>query len=152
MLFESLFAHARTNPQDVAVIDDRGQYTLQQLAGMAAGLGMYLSFQTKQPNIGLMLPSGAGFIASFYGTLLAGKSAVLINFLLGDKEVAHVIADSGIDTIVTVGPLAGKLKDQNLKIIDLLQLPQNPPAIAPKFPSPKSDDMASLIYTSGTSG
>jgi long-chain acyl-CoA synthetase len=152
MLFESLFAHARNTPQDIAAIDDRGQYTWQQLAGMAAGLGMYLSFQTRQPNIGLMLPSGAGFIASFYGTLLAGKSAVLINFLLGDKEVAHVIADSGIDTVVTVGPLAGKLKDQNLKIIDLLQLPQNPPAIAPKFPSPKADDMAALIYTSGTSG
>lgn len=152
MLFEPLFAHARNNPQDVAVIDDRGQYTWQQLAGMAAGLGMYLSFQTNQPNVGLMLPSGAGFIASFYGTLLAGKSAVLINFLLGDKEVAHVIADSGIDTVVTVGPLAGKVKDQNLKIIDLLQLPQNPPAIAPKFPAPKADDMAALIYTSGTSG
>ncbi len=152
MLFEPLFAHARNNPQDVAVIDDRGQYTWQQLAAMAAGLGMYLSFQTNQPNVGLMLPSGAGFIASFYGTLLAGKSAVLINFLLGDKEVAHVIADSGIDTVVTVGPLAGKVKDQNLKIIDLLQLPQNPPAIAPKFPAPKADDMAALIYTSGTSG
>ncbi|HTL30409.1 MAG TPA: AMP-binding protein [Tepidisphaeraceae bacterium] len=153
MLFESLFAHARQTPQEVAVIDDRGQYTFQQLAAMAAGLGMYLSFQTKQPNIGLMLPSGAGFIASFYGTLLAGKSAVLINFLLGEKEVAHVIADSGIDTIVTVGPLAGKLKDQRLKIIDLLQLPQTPPAaITPNFPSPKPDDMAALIYTSGTSG
>jgi len=56
---------------------------------MAAGLGMYLRLQTSQPHVGLLLPAGAGFVASFYGTLLAGKSAVLINYLLGEKEIAH---------------------------------------------------------------
>ena len=32
----------RQQPQEIAIIDDRGQYTYQQLAAMAAGLGMYL--------------------------------------------------------------------------------------------------------------
>ena len=77
---------------------------------MAAGLGMYLSAQTRQPHVGLLLPAGAGFVASFYGTLLAGKSVVPINFLLGDKEIAHVIADSGIDTVVTIPQLAGAIE------------------------------------------
>ncbi len=57
-----------------------------------------------------MLPAGAGFVASFYGTLLAGKSVVPINFLLGEKEIAHVIADSGIDTIITIPQLSGKIQ------------------------------------------
>ena len=52
MLFEPLFAHAKDKPQDVAIVDDRGQYTWQQLAAMSAGLGMYLSFQTKKPTVG----------------------------------------------------------------------------------------------------
>ena len=106
---------------------------------MAAGLGMYLSAQTRKPRVGLLLPAGAGFVASFYGTLLAGKSVVPINFLLGDREIAHIIADSGIDTVVTIPQLAGRLKDVPLNVIDLTQLPQTPPAaIAPKFPSPKA--------------
>lgn len=153
MLFEPLFAHASHQPQEIAIIDDSGQYTYQQLAGMAAGLGMYLSMQTRQPKVGLLLPAGAGFVASFYGTLLAGKSIVPINFLLGDKEIAHVIADSGIDTVVTIPFLAGRLKDTGLNVIDLMGLPRTPPiAIKPNFPSPKPEDLAVLMYTSGTSG
>jgi long-chain acyl-CoA synthetase len=153
MLCEPLFAHAAQRPQDVAVVDDRGPTTYQQLAAMATGLGMYLSAQTTQPRVGLLLPSSAGFVGSFYGTLLAGKSAVPINFLLGDREIAHIITDSGIDTVVTIPQLAGRLKDLPLKVIDLTQLPPTPPAaIKPKFPQPTGDDEAVLLYTSGTSG
>ena len=153
MLFEPLFAHANDKPQEVAVIDDRGQYTWQQLAAMSAGLGMYLSFQTKKPTVGLLLPSSAAFTASFYGTLLAGKSAVAMNYLLGEREIQHVIADSGIDTVVTIPQLAPRVAEARLNVIDLTQLPQTPPAsIAPKFPNVSANDLAVLIYTSGTSG
>lgn len=153
MLIEPLFTHAAQRPQELAVIDDRGQYTYQQLAAMASGLGMYLSIQTRQPHVGLLLPAGAGFVASFYGTLLAGKSVVPINYLLADKEIAHVVADSGIDTVVTIPLLAGRLKEARLNVVDLTQLPATPPAaITPKLPSPDPDDLAVLMYTSGTSG
>jgi long-chain acyl-CoA synthetase len=153
MLFEPLYAHAQQTPNDVAVVDDRGRHTFQFLGSAAAGLGMYLSMQTEQPRVGLLLPPGAGFVASFYGTLLAGKSVVPLNYLLGEREMAHCIADSGIDTVVSIPQLAGRLKDTPLKVVDLAQLAQMPPmAITPKFPSPKADDEAVLIYTSGTSG
>src|SRR4051794_6452365 len=152
MLLEPLFAHSVQKPSDLAIVDDRGQYTFAQLAAMSAGLGLYLRTQTQRPRVGLLLPASAGFVASFYGTLLAGKSVVPINFLLGEREVAHVIADSGIDTVVTIPLLAGRLKVGPLNIVDLTQLPKTPPAIAPKFPSPSSNDLAVIMYTSGTSG
>ena len=128
MLFEPLFAHADRQPQQTAIIDDSGRYTYQQLAAMSAGLGMYLSMQTERPRVGILLPASAGFVASFYGTLLAGKAAVPINFLLGDREIAHIIADSEIDTVVTIPQLAGRLKDTPLNVVDLTQLPKVPPA------------------------
>jgi long-chain acyl-CoA synthetase len=153
MLFQPLFTHAQQSPQELAIIDERGRYTYQQLAAAAAGLGLYLGMQTGKPNVGLLLPPSAGFAASFYGTLLSGKSVVPINYLLGDREIAHVIADSGIDTVVTIPQLAGRVQNADLKVVDLTQLPQTPPfAIAPKFPSKGPDDIAVLLYTSGTSG
>src|SRR3954464_447739 len=148
MLFESLFKHADQQPHQAAVIDDTGTYTWQQFAAFAAGLGMYLQFQTDRPRVGLLLPSSMGFAASFYGTLLAGKTAVPINFLLGDREVQHIIADSGIDTIVTIPQLAQRLSATPLKIVDLSALPKPPPAaITPKFPDKSFDDLAVLLYT-----
>ena len=156
MLFESLFEHAAKTPDDISIIDDTGRYTHRQVAGMASGLGAYLATQTSKDKVGLLLPAGVGFAVSFYGTLLAGKSVVPINFLLGERETAHVIADSGIDTVITIPQLAGKLKDSPLKVIDLPALLKatagSPlPTSIPKLPSPNPDDLAVLMYTSGTS-
>jgi long-chain acyl-CoA synthetase len=155
MLFESLFKHADARPHEIAVTDDTGSYSWQQLAAAAAGLGMYLSVQTDRPRVGLLLPTGMGFAASFYGTLLAGKTVVPINFLLGEKEVQHIIKDSDIDTIVSIPLLSARLKDTPLKIVDLQQLQKMAPppgAVTPKFPDVKADDLCVLMYTSGTSG
>ncbi len=153
MLFESLFTHADRQPQELAIIDDHGRVSYQELAAMAAGLGIYLSAQTSQPRVGLLLPSGSAFVASFYGSLLAGKTVVPINFLLGDREIAHVIKDSGIDTVVSAPPLIARIKDVPLNVVDVTQLPRTPAAaIVPKFPSVTTEDVAVLLYTSGTSG
>ncbi len=152
MLFEPLFANARQRPDDTAVLDDAGAHTYQQLVAQACGLGIYLRSQTSRPHVGLLLPPSAGYVASFYGTLLAGKSVVPINYLLGDREISHVIQDSGISTVVTIPQMAVRLREASLKIVDLTQLPQTPCAISPKLPSPHMDDLAVLMYTSGTAG
>jgi long-chain acyl-CoA synthetase len=153
MLVEHLLAHAARTPHDVAVRDEGGTHTYQQLADWSAGLGMYLAAQTHQPNVGLLLPSGGGFVASFYGILQAGKCVVPINFLLSENEIAHVLADSGLDTVVTIGPLAGKLDGARIKIVDLTHLPRPPAGVRPAAqPARGANDPAVLMYTSGTSG
>jgi len=163
MLIEPLLAHADQNPNDIAVHDESGTRTFAQLAAAAAGIGQLLSGATNRPSVGLMLPAGAGFVSSFYGTLLAGKSVVPINFLLGEREIAHVIADSGIDTLITIPQLSGKLTNSGLKIIDLVELAKHAAAmpaaagaalaaIKTRLPKSNPDDMAVLMYTSGTSG
>ena len=152
MLFEPLFKSAQRDPGKIAIVDDRGRYTYKQLANMAAGLGMYIGMQTQRSHVGLLLPGGAGFVASFYGTLLAGKTVVPLNFLLGDKEIAHIVKDSGIDTVLTAPPLMARVQNSGLNVVDLTQLPREIPDFEPEFPNPKAGDIAVLMYTSGTSG
>jgi long-chain acyl-CoA synthetase len=49
--------------------------------------------------------------------------------------------------------LSARLAGTPLKIVDLTQLPPAPEGLAPpKFPAPAANDMAVLMYTSGTSG
>ena len=183
MLIDPLFTHARNTPQDIGVVDDLGQYTYGQIAGLAAGLSALISNTTTRPHVGIMLPAGVGFVSSFYGTLLARKVAVLINFLLGDREVQHVLSDSGIDTVITIPQLAPRVAGQaNLRVIDLADvLKQFAGASAASGasnaseasgasgasgssglsadvlsrlapPKKTEDDLAVIMYTSGTSG
>jgi long-chain acyl-CoA synthetase len=161
MLFESLFEHARMQPEHLAVVDDTGQFTYRQLAETAGKFASYIASKTLRPRVGLLLPQGSGFVYSFFGTLLAGKTAVPINYLLGEREIAHIIADSEIDAVITVPPLIGRLADLPLLIIDLTQFSQI--SISPLgtlstgdtktiFPPASPGDVAVLLYTSGTSG
>jgi long-chain acyl-CoA synthetase len=156
MLVEHLLINAQKQPDELAIIDDRGQVTYSQLAMMAAASAGLIAGATARPSVGLMLPSSAAFVASFYGTLLAGKSVVPINFLLSEREVAHVLADSGIDTVITAAPLAARIANSGLRVIDLAALPQfTVPAGGVSMPAPPTkspNDLAVLMYTSGTSG
>ena len=151
MLLEPLFDHAAHQPETLAIIDDSGRYTYRQLAGMAAGFAQQISSKTKLPRVGLLLPAGAGFVAGFYGTLLAGKIVVPINFLLGEHEIAHCIADSGIDTVVTIPQLAGRLGKTSLNVLNISDV-LRPAADQPSSVRPAGDHVAVLIYTSGSSG
>lgn len=156
MLAQPLFEQAARQPHELAIIDDRGTYSYRDVATMATALGAYFGTLTDRPRLGLLLPSSVGFVASFYGALIAGKAVVPLNFLLGDGELAHCMRDSGIDTLITIPPLAARLKDAPLKVVDLTQLPPVPAATASvaasSLPSPPFDQLAVLMYTSGTSG
>lgn len=152
MLIQSLFENALRHPDAVAIDDERGPTTYAQLAASASALSIYIGQQTTLSRIGLLLPAGSAFVTSFYAALLAGKSVVPINFLLGDREISHVLTDSGIDTIISHPLLAGRLKDKPFKVIDLAQLPPPTAFVAPTFPSTQADDPAVLMYTSGSSG
>jgi len=159
MLVRPLLQHAANKPESaLAITDDRGAVTWRQLVASAANIAATLSTQTQANAVGILLPASAGFVSSFYGTLLAGKIAVPINFLMGDRELAHIIKDSEIDTVLTAPPLAARLADTGLKVIDLTQLPapdstvvRQTLAMAGASPTP-SLKIATFLYTSGTSG
>lgn len=152
MLFEPLFTHAQRQPEQPAIVDDQGRYTYRELAELAGRLAARVASATKQPRVGLLLPPGGAFVGAFYGTLLAGKGAVPINYLLSEREVAHVIRDSGIDTVVAAPIFAGRLSGLPLNIIDPGALPQEASPAAVSLPNPSPDELAALLYTSGTSG
>lgn len=153
MLLEPLLKHATDKPQATAITDDRGVTSYAALGAMAAGLAQVIAKETPKESVGVLLPASASFAACFYGALLAGKSIVPINFLLSPQQIAHMIADSGIDTILTAPPLAEKFTGLPVKVIDLSQLPAGCATTLPSSPKHMPDDSTAVIlYTSGTSG
>src|SRR5687768_2887045 len=162
MLLDALQRNSRERPEVVAIVDDRGETTWGQLDQKARRLAKVLRGKTNRECVGILLPSGAAFVTAFYATLYAGKVAVPLNFLLGERETNHVLADSGVDLVVTVQLILSKVdagaavKSSGVQILDLLTLKPTVGAMLRQLlPLPSlnrgPDELAAILYTSGTS-
>jgi long-chain acyl-CoA synthetase len=139
------------------MIDDRGSATRIKLLGGAFYIAQAIGRRTDRGNVGIMLPTSNAFPATLLGTWIAGKVAVSLNYLLSKDDLHHVIRDSDIDLIVTVGPMLDFIggEDALPDGVTLLKLDEQKFTGMPELRWPpiyKRDDLALLLYTSGTSG
>src|SRR5439155_12332165 len=56
-------------------------------------------------RVGIHLPNVPQFVIAFYGALRAGAVAVSCNPLYQQRELAHLLADSGTRVVVTLSKL-----------------------------------------------
>ena len=156
-LTRRILAHAVTAPRRSAIVDDFAQYSYARLAGLSFFMASRIQRETDARHVGLMLPTSGLFPAALLGTWLLGRVAVPLNYLLSRGEMHHVIHDSDIDTILTVGPMlefigGREALPEDVNVVELAReqfkgLPR------PRWPRrPADDDLAVLLYTSGTSG
>lgn len=75
--------------------------TLDDLVGRFAGGLQRLGVRRGTP-VSLHLPNSPQFVIAYYGILKAGGIAVPHNPLYTDREVAHQLADSGVQVAVTL--------------------------------------------------
>ena len=85
---------------------------------------------------------------------MVGKTVVPLNYLLRPDELQFVVDDCGTDTILTVGPLLDHLgvapRVKHLVKLEDISFTGFPDARWPALAS--DDDLAVILYTSGTSG
>jgi len=145
------FLHlAHSLPEKVAISDGDRQLRYIELLAASMLMGERIRKMTQKPNIGIMLPNGIGFAVAFFGTALAGKAAVPVNFLLNPEELLRIFADAGVDTVLTTSLFAGNLKGlmRNVVTMEDQSFNEPPPAFTPPAAAP--GDVAALLYTSGT--
>lgn len=152
-----ILSHALTSPTRIAVVDDRREYTFAQLAAGAMFVADHITRTTDKPRVGVILPTGGGFPLALLGGWLAGRTVVPFNYLLNQEELAYVVRDSGIDLLVTAGPMLDHLGGPsrlppgvNLLKLENLDFEGFPPMRLPPRVDPEQD--AVILYTSGTSG
>ena len=149
-LLRSLIRHGRRT----LVVDDRSSYTGLKILAASAFVASEIERRCSTDTVGVLLPTSGGFpIAALAGWML-GKTVVPLNYLLKQDELQYVIDHCGTDTIVTVGPMLEhlgyeprckhllKLEDVSFKGVPDMRWPARSEA----------DDLAVLLYTSGTSG
>ena len=154
--------HAIRSSRRTAVIDDQRRYTYAELCGGALFIADQIESATTNRHVGILLPTSGAFSATLLGIWLAKRVAVPLNYLLKPQELRYVIEDSGIDTILTSDRMLEVLGKTNeadgpvipshvrlLKLEELDTYGMPPLRWPPQF---GDDDLAVILYTSGTSG
>jgi long-chain acyl-CoA synthetase len=126
----------------------------------------------KGDRVAIMLPNCPQYVIAYYGSLTTGAIITQINPMLVERELQHILQDSGAETIVVLDGLYPKVKSvqqhSNLKNIIVVSLQTsdadfqpdasfdqfmktgdgkiNPVSIDPE------NDIAVLQYTGGTTG
>ena len=156
-LLRPILAHALKHPRRIAVTDDRQSYAYAKLAAGACFIAREIKQATQAKHVGILLPTSGAFPIAFLGTWLAGRVPVPLNYLLAKEELQFVIRGSDIDTLITSTKMLEFLGGpdaipDNIKIVELekVRFKGVPPLRFP--PNPADDELAVLLYTSGTSG
>ncbi|WP_329072980.1 long-chain-fatty-acid--CoA ligase [Amycolatopsis sp. NBC_01480] len=156
---------AAAHPDRVAVAHEDRSWTYAALlaeankvAGHLTGLGL-----RRGESVALSCPNVPEFTAAYYGILKAGGVVVPLNVLLRPREIAYHLRDSGARFHIAyraVEDLAGADVGRSNAVPDVYPIKVGPGGVVPWAErSPHfgtldvhSDDVAVLIYTSGTSG
>jgi len=153
---------ARKRPRKIALYWGEREYTYAELWEQSCRFSGQLrrNYGIKAGDrAGLWLKNCAEFIPALFGILHAGAVAVPINNFLKTDEVNYILADAGIDVLITDAELSSHFRAlaaarPRLRLLEAEKAAtggQEPEAGARSQPR-RSGDLAVLIYTSGTTG
>ncbi|MCG3125517.1 MAG: Long-chain-fatty-acid--CoA ligase [Phycisphaerae bacterium] len=125
-------------------------WTCDEFRGRACGLAATLAAVDACPRIGILAPTSAATAAAIVAAWYAGRIPVPLNYLLPPDELRRVVADAQLETILAADVFAPSAAGLPVRVI-----PLRPDQIRPRdgsAPVARPDDLAVILYTSGTSG
>lgn len=136
------------------IIDENRSYKGVELLVASMHVASEIQRRCNTWTTAFMLPSSGASPIAALAIWALGKTAVPLNFLLKQDELQFVVEDCETDTIVTATPMLEFLgytpKVKNLILLDKLNFKSVPEFRWPHVP--EDEDLAVLLYTSGTSG
>lgn len=144
---------AEIQPDAVAIVSGYSELTYRELNDRASQLACQLVAMGVGPEsrVGLLLDRSPQLMIGLLGIIKAGAAYVPLDPEYPDKRLSLVLADAGIDALVTRGDLLPRVPHSNAPVVDLgqpIELPPHqwtPPALNP-------GNTAYLLYTSGSTG
>ncbi len=158
MFLERLHHWTDTHPEKTAVADSTRQLTYSQLTQFARIMRDVILRQSRCERIGIILPGSSAFAGTLLGCFWANRIAIPLNFLLQKPELQKVVADAGLDLILTTRHFSELAQALPVKCLFLEQLGLKAKFFWSKFfrmpPVPVVDEnqTAVILYTSGTNG
>jgi len=159
-LVTAFAASAQKHEKKIAMFWGPREYSYRELRDQSRFVSDQLRsrFQVKPGDrVALWLKNCPEFVPGMLGILHCGAVVVPINNFLKPEEISYIIQDAGIDVMVTDAELAVHLPAltparPNLRLFQVEDLPDHPPAKDFGSEPIEGESLAVLIYTSGTTG
>lgn len=155
---------ARKHPDAEALVGDDRRLTYSELADAAGAVAAQLKALGVRPGlrVAMYLANRIEFVSVYLGILRLGAVAVPMDVRLKGPEIAHVVNHSGACILLHEATLADQLPERR-NVPDLIALvpvsdegihwPESQTgAFPPEHRITESDGLATLLYTSGTTG
>lgn len=153
---------ARLMPHGLALIDDKRKITYRELYGCAMMLSKTLVDRGVQPRdrVILLFENSIEFYVSYFGILQIGAVVVPLNIFLQEREIDHVISDANPRCLIVSSRFSERISPLILEKVPyvitetdiITQDPICKSANQVSLVSLEPDELAVLLYTSGTTG
>ncbi|PDW02959.1 acyl-CoA synthetase [Candidatus Viridilinea mediisalina] len=157
-IIAALLHHAATDPERPCLQWGGQTLSYSTIVDLAAGWAEHFLRQGVQrgDRVGLFLPSSPTFLVTYLGIQMVGGIAVLINSQYRQVELNHILSDSeprvvvcDADGIAYIGAPAGSV---GAKLVVTTGEVQAKDASSWRGELPRPNELALLVYTSGTTG
>ena len=182
MISETVIQHACETPDAIAMVDDKRTLTYRELVWGGNMMADHYERLTPRAEfgdkVGLLIPPSAAFAVAFGACRWIGRIPLPLNYLLKPEEIVGIVRDADLRVIFTVEyfqPLVEAVNAglraagaREVKIVCMESLTFEKPgmlamaqiALNPKnlakylkpLPARHPDDVAVIMYTSGSAG
>lgn len=159
-LHQSFIQCATQYPNHLALIDENRSLSYRELYGYAQLVAQQLRQQGVQPNqiVGVYIEKSWQQIAAVLGVLSAGAAYLPLDTKLPDERLNYIIDDSSMACLVSANRQQHQLPTRatsltriNIDDLDEINL-QHAQKQSPLDVTVTLDDLAYVLYTSGTTG
>lgn len=136
------------------MVDDMRSYRGVDLLVAGMHIASLVEAQSSSARVGMLIPTTGAFGAVLYGVLLAGRTAVPLNYLLEHETLDYCVKDCGCDLVIASRRLVEHLgcEPKGVRVVYLEDLDFRSVPM-PRWPACSGrDETAVVLYTSGTSG
>lgn len=155
LLQDLIAAQVPQRPDQIAVITTQRKLTYEELNRSANRWGRYLRELGAQPNkpIAIVMEKGWEQIVAALGVLHSGAAYLPIDATVGKERLHYLLENSGADLVLTQSWLEQRLELPNfVKRVCVDQETLDTIADHPLEPIQSPDDLAFVLYTSGSTG
>ena len=123
-------------------LDEASSRLAHLLAGLGVGAG---------DVVGLLLPRSAQAITAIVAVLKTGAAYLPIDPMYPDARIGFMVADAAPKAAISTAELSARLSGHDLVIVDVDD-PRIDTQPSSALPDPAPEDLAYILYTSGTTG